>query len=210
MNADTLSDRLGPSLAVDEGGAALMRVLVRLLALGEPVSIEAAAAALGRSPEHVRGLLGHIGGIERDERGAIIAAGLSLRETPHVFEVGGKRLYTWCALDTLMFPIVLDDAAVVESPCAATGVPVRVTVSPGGLGQVVPAQAVVSIAVPEEGGCDLRGAFCNHVHFFASREAAATWLTTHPSGFVASIADAFELGRHLASRILGGLGRSCC
>lgn len=67
----------------------LMRALVRLLVRGEPVSIEAAASVLAWSPEHVHTLVENIRGIERDERGAIVAAGLSLRETPHIFEVGG-------------------------------------------------------------------------------------------------------------------------
>lgn len=210
MNPETLSSRLRSSLALEEGDAALMGALVRLLARGEPVSIEAAAAALAWSPERVGVLVAKMGGIERDERGAIVAAGLSLRETPHVFEVGGKRLYTWCALDTLMFPIVLDTIATVESPCAATGQCVRLAVSPRGVMQVAPADAVVSIALPDDGACDLRGTFCNHVHFFASRETAVSWMASHPTGQIASVADAFELGRWIAGRIFDGPGSPCC
>ena len=48
---------------------------------------------------------------------------LTLRPTPHGFNVDGKQLYTWCALDTLFFPAVIGRPARVESPCAATALP---------------------------------------------------------------------------------------
>lgn len=210
MDSETLSSRLRSSFALEDGGAPLMYVLVRLLARGEPVSVETAASALAWSPDHVRALISKIHGIERDERGEIIAAGLSLRETPHVFEVGGKRLYTWCALDTLMFPIVLEATATVESPCAATGQRIRLVVSPDGVTQLAPADAVVSIALPDDNVCDVRGTFCNHVHFFASREAASAWVASHPTGWLAPVADAFEIGRELVARIFVAPGPSCC
>ncbi|WP_406011622.1 organomercurial lyase [Streptomyces sp. NBC_00637] len=38
--------------------------------------------------------------------------------------------YTWCALDTLIFPGVLGVTAHVESPCQTTGILVRLTVAP--------------------------------------------------------------------------------
>ncbi|MER3406590.1 MAG: hypothetical protein C4289_16675 [Chloroflexota bacterium] len=44
---------------------------------------------------------------------------------------------------------------------------------------------------------DVRAAFCNHVHFLSSLEAAARWRETHPDGLAIPVADAFQLGRTL-------------
>jgi alkylmercury lyase len=51
--------------------------------------------------------------------------------TPHVFEIDGCRLYTWCALEALMFPALIGKTAHVLSRRAATGVPVSLTFTPG-------------------------------------------------------------------------------
>ncbi|MCQ4438245.1 organomercurial lyase, partial [Clostridioides difficile] len=45
---------------------------------------------------------------EWDDYGNVVGYGLTLRETPHTFEVDGRRLYTWCAFDTLFFPALID------------------------------------------------------------------------------------------------------
>ncbi|MBB4517474.1 hypothetical protein GGD68_006277 [Paraburkholderia fungorum] len=65
-----------------------------------------------------------------DDDGNVVGYGLTLRETPHTFEVDGRLLYTWCAFDTLFFPALIDRTAHVVSRCAATGVPVSLTVTP--------------------------------------------------------------------------------
>jgi alkylmercury lyase len=144
--------------------------------------------------------------IERDDAGNVVGSGLTLRETPHVFEVDGRRLYTWCALDALMFPALLGKSARVSSPCAATGAPVRLTVTPDGVENIEPAEAVVSLVLPH-GSPDVRGSFCVHVNFFASAAAAQTWLSAHPGATVARVEDAFRLGQELSRRLFA---HSCC
>ena len=59
-----------------------------------------------------------------------------------------------------------------------------------------PATAVVSLVSPEAMH-SIRSSFCNQVHYFASREDAAGWLTEHPMAQILTVADAFEaaLGR---------------
>jgi hypothetical protein len=37
--------------------------------------------------------------------------------------------------------------------------------------------------------------FCRFVHFFASRDAAATWTAEHPGTFSIPVEDAFEIAR---------------
>ena len=182
----------------------LYRPLVRLLARGAPVSVDHLVAATGRSVIEVQGALGDLADLETDDQGRIVGYGLTLVPTAHRFEVAGTPLYTWCALDTLAFPYVLGEAASVESPCHATGAPVRVSVDPeAGLTNVEPATAVVSV-VDRSAAPSVRESFCNHVHFFASEEAARPWLTDHPGAQIVPVADAQDLGRSLVDALLEG------
>ena len=180
----------------------LYRPLVRLLARGAPVSVDDLVAATGRSLAEVQGVLGDLADLETDDQGTIVGYGLTLVPTAHRFEVAGRLLYTWCALDTLAFPYVLGEAASVESPCHATGAPVRVSVDPeAGITNVEPATAVVSV-VDRRAAPSVRESFCNHVHFFASEEAARPWLADHPGAQIVPVADAQDLSRSLVDALL--------
>ncbi|WP_445261008.1 organomercurial lyase MerB [Pseudonocardia sp. D17] len=146
--AQQLATRL--TAAFNGGGAAsarpwLWRPLLQLLAQGRPVTVEQIAQATGRTPDQVRGALAANPDTEYDESGRITGSGLTQNPTPHHFEVDGRKLYTWCALDTLIFPAVLGRPARVTSPCHATGTPVRLTVEPDQVTSVEPTTAVVSI-----------------------------------------------------------------
>jgi alkylmercury lyase len=114
-------------------GAALLGLVpptLELLSWGEPVSPEQIAAAAGRSPEQVRAALHRRSGVDWDERGRVAGLGLALRPTPHRIELGGRALFGWCALDTLVFPVLLGRPARSESPCRGTGEPVRAEATP--------------------------------------------------------------------------------
>jgi alkylmercury lyase len=176
---------------------ALGCTLLRLLAEGQPVSPQRLAEASGQAPTAVMAALRQAPSIEWDAHGNIVGAGLTLRPTPHRFEVDGRTLYTWCALDTLMFPILLGQTAHIESPCRGTGRPVRVIVTPTGVAQVEPPEAVVSLVAPDAHP-DIRQVFCNDVHFFTSPAAAAAWLTDHPGAAIVPVVEAYHLGRRLA------------
>ncbi len=158
----------------------------------------------GRGVAEVRDGLGGLSDTEYDETGAVLGHGITLRETPHRFTVDGQVLYTWCALDTLIFPTVLDRPAQVLSPTPVSGEPVALSVDPAaGVTALEPATAVVSVLLPD-GGSSVRAAFCNRVHFFATPAAAGGWLTKHPGGAVLTVAHAFDLGRRLAHDLIGG------
>jgi alkylmercury lyase len=131
-------------------------------------------------------------------RGGLVGLGLTLRPTPHRFEVDGRTLFTWCALDTLVFPALLGTRARVTSPCPVTGVPVRVEVTAERVEEVEPADALVSLVVPEAVD-NIRRAFCHQVHFLSSPEAATRWRAGHPAGVTLPVAEAFQLGQMLAS-----------
>ncbi len=172
-----------------------------LLARGKPVSVEEIAAAAGKSPEEVQLAIGQVAGVDRDEQGRIVGAGLSLVPTPHRFEVEGRTLFAWCALDTLIFPVILGRPANIESPCRGTGEPVRVEATPAGIETVEPPSAVVSVVEPKD-VANIRGVVCENVHFFSSPEAASWWLEKHPEATILSVEDAFRLGLLIAEGIL--------
>ena len=195
-----------PDLSRD---TALSLALLRLLAQGQPVPLASLAAALRRTEEAVSQGIERLTHIERDEQGRIVAAvGLSLHPTPHHFTVAGRPLYTWCALDTLMYPALLGESASVSSPCPVTGAPIHLQVTSDGVQHLDPPDAVVSLVVPEAeaAACDIRGTFCDIVHFFVSREAAETWERQQPAGLplhILSVPAAFAVGAHITQQLYG-------
>jgi alkylmercury lyase len=124
---------------------------------------------------------------------------------PHAVHVDGKRLWTWCAWDSLFIPAVLDTTARVDSICATTGEPVTATVGPNGVEQVSPAGAVISF-LRRQGTFDHNVilSFCHHVLFFSSAEAGEQWIAGRPDAFLLSLEQAFELGRRVFQQTLAG------
>jgi alkylmercury lyase len=171
--------------------------LIPMLAQGRPLSVERIAGAAGRSRDAVVATLRALPSVEWDDDGNVVGAGLTLRPTRHRFNVHGRALYTWCALDALMFPALLGETVEVESPCISTGKPVRVRVTPGDVVHVEPPGAVVSLVAPEA-TADIRRAFCDYVNFFSSEEAAAAWLASHPGATTLPVKEAYRLGDRLA------------
>lgn len=183
-----------------DGYAELARALLLELVAGRPVSPSTLARSVGWSIERVAVVLDGSPSTEYDNNGAVVGYGLTLRETPHACEIDGRRLYAWCALDTLMFPAWIGSTARVVSTCAVTGAPIFVTVTPDGVRDVEPADAMLSL-VPPDILADVRRGFCCHVHFFASAAAAEAWRTERKSVTVVSVREAFVLGQQLASRM---------
>jgi alkylmercury lyase len=181
--------------------------LVQLLAKGEPVSRAAVAATLQRPVAEVAEALRQFEDIIYDEQGRIVGAGLSLLPTGYRFEVPGHALYTWCALDTLIFPVWLGLTAQVFSLCPVTGILIHLRVSPEGVEQLEPPSAVLSLLMQDGLAtcCNIRDAFCAYSQFFADPQAASVWQAQTPSGRVLSIEEAFYLGQTLARHTRPGL-----
>jgi len=174
--------------------------LYRLIAGGEPVSVERLAVKLGLDDDSVRSLLGRLppSTFQYDEPGRIIGfGGLSQSPTRHRFMVGGRGLYTWCAFDGLFLPELLDSPGRIVTACPVTRVDIRLTVTPDGVEKTDPDGVVMSFVMPETAGyrADLRGTFCRYVNFFASDQAAAAWLTGNAGAAILSLAEAYALGR---------------
>ena len=183
------------------GETGLLIPLLRLLADGDPVTVQQLSVAAGRTIDEVRLGLAAMQDTEYDDQGRIVGQGLTLRPTPHRFTVDGEELYTWCALDTLIFPTILDRPASIESESPVSGHPIRVSVGENGVTSVQPETAVVSLVNPDD-LTSIRSSFCNQVHYFTCAQDAAPWLAEHPEGQIVSVAEAHQLGAALTTQIL--------
>lgn len=189
-----------------EGFAQLFVVLLRELAKGTAVSRQTLSTALGWSAGRVNAMLDGMPDIEYDDRGHIAGYGITLRETPHTFEVDGHRMYVWCALDALMFPAMIGKRARVASSCPATGRPVSLVVTPERVTGIEPPGAVISLRRPHT-TASIRQAFCCCVHFFASRPAGERWISqTGEAELLMSVDEAFQFGRAVGNQLLGHAG----
>ncbi|MEV0093930.1 organomercurial lyase [Streptomyces sp. NPDC050738] len=136
--------------------------------------------------------------LETDRLRRIVGAGVSLdMDRPYAMELQGRRVTGWCAMDVLMFPVVLKETrSAVTGRCAATGVPVSLTVTPEGVRDLTPASAAVTLAPAT--GADIRPVFCDRVNFYADSELAAGAVAADPDLAVCTVADAWAVGRRLA------------
>lgn len=189
-------ERLSPANP-PEGFPALLVAVLREIAKGSAVSIEVLAKRLRWPAERVVAALDQTPSTEYDDLGRLIGYGVTQRETPHSFEVDGRRLYTWCALDALMFPAVIGQTAHVRSRCPQTGAPVTLTIAPNEVLALKPAGAALSL-LPPGAQEDIRSAFCCHVHFFVSHQAGEDWRLQRPGAEIVSVEDAFRLGQEIA------------
>ncbi len=185
--------------------------LLRQLALGKPVTMEQVqqiAAVQDISAEVVTTVIQQM--CERDKQGNVVGLiGLSQNDYVHKFHLKGQMLATWCALDALFLPILLDQTAEVIDQCPVMHTPIHLTVSPHTVEQYQPHSVVVSIVTPQTKMESLASAegiwmvFCNYVHFFSSAAAASTWFSgkQQPAHFV-SVEEAFQIGKVLFGRLV--------
>jgi len=178
----------------------ICRALVRLLAEGHPVAPEHLATELHMTVEQVAEVLAGLADLEVDQKGNVVGWGLSFTPTPHGFRMNGQQFYTWCALDALTYPALLQVVASVESSCPVSGTPVTLSITPAGVHDLVPASAVISVVIPVQGSaCDGdRGSFCSQSLFFRSRRDALLWQGTSPTVRLLSVVEAFQVGRLVA------------
>jgi alkylmercury lyase len=206
IDTDDLADQVACCTQdLDERAQRLQLALFRLLAGGAPVEPERLAARAALSGCEIRALLGSWHGVHSDDDGRIVAfQGLSVVEAPHRLRIDGRKLYAWCAWDTLFLPELIGQAAEIESSCPTTGRLVSLRVGPQGPSELSPPEAVLSFIRPGASfGEDTTGSFCRFVHFFASAQAAEAWTRRNPGTFVISIEQGFEIGRRTNAAQLG-------
>lgn len=189
--------------ALDDRERVLAREIYRLLALGEPASVDDIGMRTGADREWIEARLDRWSGVFRDERGRIVAFwGLALPEMDHRFEVDGKTLYTWCAWDPLFIAPLLETSARVTSTCPVTGSKITLTVGPDGVSDLDPPEAILSFLEPSsDWEDDVIEKFCHYILLFADRDAGERWTSEHPGTFLLSIEEGFELGRLSLGRI---------
>ncbi len=194
-------DRAGLRLDIPPDTARLIVRTLRRLAEASPVSTEEItelASDLDNADEAVA-FIGQMS--EKDNEGNVVGhMGLSLNDHPHQFEVNGRELRTWCAWDSLFLPALLGQTAHVVSKDPATGEEIRLRVTPAGVERTRPDEILVSVVFPQSEGEAwsaerAQALFCNFVHFFADRQAAAQWFAERkmPVSFI-TVAEAFKLG----------------
>jgi alkylmercury lyase len=182
---------------------------LELLAKGCPVLPDEIALVLGVPPKKVLSTLLSFGA-EFDKDGNVLGLGLTLVPTPHAYEANGRKLYTWCAVDALLFPIMLKHTAHIESHDPVTEEKIHVTVSPDGVQKVEPDSAVVSW-VKDIDLSNIRGSVCHYVHFFSSFESASKWIAEHPDKtFYPVNNDVYPAVMQLKSKFTDVQTKSCC
>src|SRR5919106_908874 len=175
---------------------------IRLLAEGEPVSPARIAEVSGVPLEQAEAALRGVGDIEWTADGRVEGFGLTRRPTPHRMRIGEADLYTWCAMDTLIFAALLERPVQIESPDGATGAPLRLESDGRRVNAADPPSIVVSwFFDPDASG--LRASICQFGHFFASRQSAAAWAEKYPHGGVLTLDEAMEASRSLVAELFG-------
>ena len=115
--------------------ARLRRVVFEALLAGRPVTASELASESGRPVAEVRNRLAELaarGLVELDDQGRLVGCmGLSLRPTGHRLQLGGRELYTWCAVDAVGIPAALEADAWIDSRCAECGRPLGIDVVHG-------------------------------------------------------------------------------
>jgi alkylmercury lyase len=182
---------------------------LQLLSNGCPVPPDEIALRLQVPPHTVISILRGFGA-EFDEEGNILGVGLTLVPTPHVYEVNGRKLYTWCAVDALLFPIMLKHTAHIESLDPISGDKIRVTVTPDGVHKVEPEAAVVSWVNSNVDPSNIRGSVCHYVYFFSSSETASKWIAEHPGKMSYPVIDAFWAAKKIHNKYNGMQQDDCC
>ena len=187
MTADTQTSRIvddARTVLAGQGDAETLGRLIpssiRLLASGEPVSPAQIAEAAGVSADQAEAALRGVGDIEWTVDGRIDGFGLTRRPTQHRFRVGPTDLYTWCAMDTLLFATILDRPVQIESPDGATGAVLHLEIDGRHVLAADPPSIVVSWFF-DPGATGFRASICQFGHFFASRDSAAAATTADPN-----------------------------
>jgi len=164
-------------------GAGMLLSGFALLSRGRPLESEEFAAVSGVPVETLSEAL-DAARCERDARGRLVDLyGLSLAPTLHRLEIGGRSLFSCCALWAHVIPKLVDRQVTIESIDPVRRSLVRLSVSPQRVESTDPLGAVATIAVatPEAINADVGVAFCSQVRHFESRESAEEFAAERPA-----------------------------
>lgn len=205
---DELVRRLPEPPPTDQAtGMALLRELVK----GEPVAIARLAEALGApvmtAEAFVRkSSLSPL--VHADESGRIVGFwGLSVNRTRHQITIAGRTLWTWCAMDTLLYAELLGETVEIATRDPETERLIRLTASPAGVETTNPTSIAVStvrpVAADVSSNARLQASACHFIYFFDSRASAERWQMKHPETVLVSLDEAFGFARLANARLFG-------
>lgn len=203
----TTAELTKPGGALDLGAdkTRLLNRIFQLLAQGGPISrgdVHNAAAELGIDLATADELVDSWA--ERDDAGDVVGLGVTYNPTPHRMTVDGADMWAWCAIDTLIFAILLDKEITVESDAPRRHGTTHVRVGPAGVLHVEPANAVITWPTRERNQVDLSstsaiwGTFCHHSFLFPSREDAERWAAGRDDIEILTLDEGFAIAQALA------------
>lgn len=201
--------RLFPVVPQEEQRTGIL--LLRELARGEPASIAQLAQALATSTETAEAFtrdsaLSPL--VHADKEGRIQGFfGLSVTPTHHQTTINKRKLWAWCAPDTLEHPELLGETAEIESRDPETDQLVRLTVSPARIEAVEPTGVVLSMRRPQTwdvtSAARIMASGCHFQFFFASRESGERWVAKHPGTFLLSLDEVFAFMKRFNQHMFG-------
>ncbi|HZD22313.1 MAG TPA: organomercurial lyase [Acidimicrobiia bacterium] len=198
---------------LDDDGKRIAISTYRLLAGGSPVTTAQVAEAAGVPVERVEETLSSWPLVLRDSEDRIVGFwGIHVDhiEPTHAMTVDGTTVYGWCALDTLFIPEILDQKVEVRSSDPVDGTEIRVTISPEGLTNLEPTEAVVSFLLPDEEGFtdDAIARFCHKIYFFASPRSAEEWIGDRSGVYQVPVGEAFQLAKAINRHRLNAIDQA--
>jgi alkylmercury lyase len=211
-----VDDYLAGMPELDRESARVAVGLWRQLAEGLPVERDDLGIRLGLARQGVDAALDGplVGTYLADDEGrvrAFWALSLSDQPTPHRLLLDDRRLYAWCAVDTLFLPLLLGRSLVVESTLTTTEEPITLEIHPDRLGEVHgPDDTAVSfVPMAAEGLGDtapsIMSTYCHHMLFFPSVEAGRRWAAERGRDdlVIAPLREAFDGCQRLFRSLLG-------
>jgi hypothetical protein len=108
---------------------------------------------------------------EHDRDGHIVGAAIAFNPMPHRYTNADAQMFAWCALDTLLVPMLFEQTGRVESTSPVSSATVRLSVGPAGVADRSPPDAVVSLPVVDASDTDTSSVeaiwrtFCHRSYF---------------------------------------------
>lgn len=186
-----------------------------------PVGIERLADTVNRPVGETRALVDSLGGLARvDGESVHLTLGATTQSPRFRVRIEDRAIKAGgCAPDLFWIAVCSGKRVQVEAICRASAAPIRVELRPDGTASADPPGTVVAVVHPGrqpelmdtirdtmDGTAGPDEDFCYHQPFFASPEAAAGWLATHPGGRLFTVAEFVTFWRRVTEGALAAAG----